>query len=719
MENPGAIPPAWIPARLPGAVQLDWERAEGWADRNVAENVLRYAGLEDSFWVYRTTIPVVEDLGASDSLGFVCRGIDHHAELFVDGKPVDSATGLESSFDLDVSAWQGRELQIVLHPAPKSCTSPVDRTQANATTKPAVSYGWDWHPRLIPLGIAGPVGFLIRPKLRITHVDAITALAEDFSEATIRVDVETSEPFGPLEWRLLDPQGLEVLTGHTGETAPLREPRLWWPHDQGVPHLYTLEIAAPVAGGKPWRKRIGFRRVRLVEAPGTWDEPSTFPKSRSLPPITLEVNGRRIFGKGTNWVNPSIFPSEIDAGTYNRLLGLAKETHFNILRCWGGAWPPGEAFYECCDELGLLVWQDFPLACNVYPNEPGYLAELEAAARSVVRRARQHPSLALWCGGNELFNAWSRMTDQSLPLRLLNRICYEMDPLTPFLPTSPIEGVGHGDYRFLDEHGRDIFQIFQRSKNTAYTEFGCPGPAPLAALERFLPADELWPPRPGGSWQLHHGFGAWDAYPDTWLCVSTLDRLFGPSASLRELLARGEWLQSEGYRSVYEEARRQWPACSMALNWCFNEPWPCAANNSLVHWPCEPKAALKAVRLACRPVVASARIPKFQWTAGEDFTSELWILNDSPEILAGGHLTAFLELNGTAIELLTWKFPPVPERSSQAGPSVRYHLPTETPAHEFNLRVEIKGFPQWSSSYRLSLRPPASSAKPESRKMNV
>src|SRR5690606_1206949 len=144
--------------------------------------------------------------------------------------------------------------------------------------------------------------------------------------------------------------------------------------------------------------------------------------------------------------------------------------------------------------------------------------------------------------------------------------------------------------------------------------------------------------RPGTSWETHHGFNAWSLDPDYWINLSAIEHYFGGSDSLEQLVERGEWLQCEGYKSVFEEARRQAPRCAMALNWCYNEAWPVAANNSLVNFPAIPKPAYYSAQAACRPVLASARIPKFQWTAGEIFSAGLWLLSDHPDGQPGGEL---------------------------------------------------------------------------------
>jgi beta-mannosidase len=165
---------------------------------------------------------------------------------------------------------------------------------------------------------------------------------------------------------------------------------------------------------------------------------------------------------------------------------------------------------------------------------------------------------------------------------------------------------------------------------------------------------------------------------------------------------RGSWLQCVGYQAIFEEARRQKPACSMALNWCFNEPWPVAAGNSLVNWPARPKPAYHAARLACRPVLASARFAKFQWKAGEEFSAEIWMLNDAPAELPPGEVQVCLVAAGTSRVLLNWKFPGIGAARNLAGPSVHALLPSAETG-EFELVLKVLPRDEWGTSYRLSL----------------
>jgi beta-mannosidase len=443
--------------------------------------------------------------------------------------------------------------------------------------------------------------------------------------------------------------------------------------------------------------------------PTAWETREAFPKSRNEPPITLRVNGRPVFGKGSNWIPPEIFPCLETPARLGELVALAKAANFNLLRCWGGAAMPGDAFFEACDRLGVMAWVEFPLGCNPYPDDPDYLAELGTHARALVRRVRPHPSLALWCGGNELFNRWSLMTDQSLPLRLLNSVCLDLDPHTPFIPTSPLEGMAHGNYVFRYADGREVYEAMAQARYTAYPEFGMPGPSAVETLKGFIPADELFPPAPRGSWKHHHAFGAWVG--DTWLCWDLLQDYFGPIQNLETLVELGQWLQCEGYKAIYEEARRQKPVCSMALNWCYNECWPCAANNSLLEWPARKKPAYDAVAAACRPVLASLRLRKFSWSPGETFECDLWLLNDAPGERPAARIDVTLEADGAApLCVGTWEAPSAGANENMAGPTLRFRLPALPAVDRFRMVASCPAHPEWTSVYTLQARVRAGAA---------
>ncbi len=712
-DDPHRIPQTFVPATVPGAVQLDWARAHGWPPVEYDPDLSKYAWMEDAFWLYRA---VLDALPPARRLFFVCQGVDYRCEVRLDGRVLHAQEGMFAPFEIDLtdSARAGAVLEVLVFPAPKSHPAPADRTQVNQSCKPAVAYGWDFHPRLIPLGIWDDAYLEDRPPVFIRDAEVTYVLSDDFAQAELALHVTLGgmRDGMRLRWSMRAPDGALVFDEYLRPSdeqfvhqVALPRPRLWWPNGQGEPALYTTVVELLGANDEVHDRkaqRVGFRRVRLVMHPAQWDEPEpmAFPKGRHTSPITLEINGRRIFAKGSNWVTPALFPGTLTAEHYRAQLQLMRDAHMNIVRCWGGANVQKEAFFDLCDELGLMVWQEFPLACNRYEGTPHYLRVLDRESRSIIQRLRRHACVVMWCGGNELFNNWSRMTDQDLALRLLDRNCFDLDPHTPFLMTSPSMGMAHGGYFFRGLDGREVFQYFAESSATAYTEFGVPSPASVDTLKRIIPADELWPPRAGTQWEKRHAFLAWA--PDSWLDLPTLEEYFGPQESLESLVANAQWLQCEGLKAIYEEARRQKPACAMALNWCFNEPWPTAANNSLVSWPCEPKPALAGVAQSCRPILASARIPRFRWRAGETFGIQLFMLNDSPEPLGPGCVDAWLEVEGQQVTIGDWSFEGGTANTNLAGPVMHVTLP-QTAADRFALVLHVAGKPEWSSRYTLLL----------------
>lgn len=713
----------FIPATVPGAVQLDIARAEKYGPFMYAENWKQYLPMEDRHYTYRTSFPK-PDLKAGERLFFVSKGIDYEFEISLNGENLFHQEGMFTWVRLDLTEKlkANNELKVLVYPVPKRYPAPADRNQASNVVKPAVSYGWDFHPRLVPLGIWDDTGLEIQAASHIDDVWVNYDLADDFTTASLSVEAKGRNLAGNrYDWKLLDKDGKPAVSASgaiadssAAFTAKLANPFLWWPHDHGTPYLYTSVFALKNASGavvQTVSQKVGFRRVRLVMNEGAWNEPAGFPKSRSNPPAQFEINGRRIFAKGSNWVNPDIFPGTITRDRYKELLDRAVEANLNILRLWGGAIINKESFYDLCDEKGLLIWQEFPLACNNYPDDPHYLGILEQEATSIIQRIKKHPSLALWCGGNELFNGWSGMDDQSYALRLLNSLTYRLCPSVPFNPTSPLSGMAHGNYVFRDitdpdhdlAHQEEVYHEFARSHYTAYTEFGMPAPAPVEVLKKIIPENELWPPKPGTSWESHGAFNAWIG--DTQLVPSIINFYFGPPKNLEELVANGQLLQCEGFKAVFEEARRQKPYCAMALNWCFDEPWPAAANNSVLSYPCIPKPGFYAIRDACRPFMASAKISKFKWSEGEPFTTEVWLLNDRFEKMPAGTVIVKLVAGNAAIEIGRWNYSGVPVNANLTGPTTApFRLPAWD-ADRFKLVVEVAGKPEFNSEYTLLYQP--------------
>ncbi len=660
--------------------------------------------MESVSWVYRASVPELART-AREEVWWVLQGVDYAFTLLVDGRQRHRQEGMFRPVEICL-ARAGESLpstvEVHIDPPPMKPGARVGRWQADQSCKPPYSYGWDWHPRLIPSGIWDDTWLETRSVSHLREVDFSYRLENGNARLFLRMECSIPGQ-GSLHITLRNAHGDAVIDEQTSGlqwSGILHAPELWWPHDQGGQCRYHLEVALWVDGAlaDTFAQRVGFRSVRLVP----FDRQASFrmemPISQPTVPITLEINGRRIFAKGSNWVPPEIFPGLVDESTYRPLLELAKGANMNLLRHWGGGYIQKEAFYEMCDEMGLLVWQEFPLACLPYEDNSHYLAVLDSESRAILRRLSHHPCIAIWCGGNELFNGWSGATPQTKAIRLLDKNCYEMAREIPFLPTSPMSGMAHGDYRFRFGE-REVFQTFAAAQATAYTEFGVPACSPVEVLQSFLPADAHWPPQRGTSWETHHAFGAWDGDKESWLMLSQVEHYFGPQTSLEALAANSARLQSAGYQFIFEEARRQKPICSMALNWCFNEPWPTAANNSLVNWPARARPALDAVRTALRPTQASIRMPRFAFAPGDSFTAGLFLLHDGPEPLPPACIEVWIECGGLRAMLARWQCPGTEANKNQAGPEFPVDLPSCPDSAEFTLVAHVAEKSEWDSAY--------------------
>ncbi len=672
----------YFAASVPGNIQKDYALSHGFTDWQYSDGYKQFLPLEDLDWEYRTALSFEKKEG--ERVYFVTEGISYKYDILLGDEIIYSYEGMFKPAEIDITdrlTDSENILTVHIYPHPKSRRgSRGTRDEANESCIPPVMYGWDWNPRLLMSGMWDEAYIETRNSSYISSPEVLCRLSDDMAVGYVNADYSCAED---CEITLLDRDGKEVYRG-CDRSFTVTRPNLWWCNGQGEPYLYTCIISN---GRCEVRKDIGFRRVRLVRNANS-NGPTEFPKTRYEAPITIELNGRRIFSKGSNWVNPELFWGDITRERYEDLISLARDCNMNIFRMWGGAGAPKASFYELCDRYGIMVWQEFMLACNEYIDTGSYMNVLESEASAIIKKFRHHPSLVLWCGGNELFNSWSGMDEQSYPLRLLNKLCLELDYDRPFIYTSPLFGIAHGGYVFyLEEQGGDAFNQFIRSNNTAYTEFGIPSLADVDTLRTIIPENELFPIKKTEAWTAHHAFGAWGE--TKWLCPDILERYFGPSASLEETVTRSEWLQCEGYRAAFEEMRRQWPRCSMAINWCYNEPWKTAAGNEIIAYPSHPKKAYYYIKEALRASLFSARIAKIDWRAGECFEAELWLLNDSPDAISG-RVSVCLTVGDTEYQLIEWDAS-AEANKNRRGPTVRMTLPDAPQEDRIILTLKADG----------------------------
>jgi beta-mannosidase len=326
------------------------------------------------------------------------------------------------------------------------------------------------------------------------------------------------------------------------------------------------------------------------------------------------------------------------------LLRLAQAAGVNILRCWGGGDPETPAFYRACDRQGLLVWQEFPLSSagisNVPPDDPAYLDRAAAYARAVVAARRNHPSLALWGGGNELQEPDDRPLTMAHPYaQRLGAVVAAHDPDRAFRPSSPLGPVFDADPErgpLWDVHGP--WEYSERQLGAQYwrinaitpilhSELGAPGEASLETQRRFL-APRYRTREPGNPARRHHG-GAW------WDHQQHLARLFGAIEDEALAVTASQWLQADTLRYYIEETRRRWPRSAGIYPWQLNEPWPNVVCTSAVEYTGRPKLAYHAVRAAYQPTIITARFPELRFPPGGPLHMEFWALNEHEGFTAG------------------------------------------------------------------------------------
>ncbi len=685
-----------FPAQVPGNVQNDYIKAhpEFISDINYGMQHEKMTQLEPFTWYYTTTLDFQRKAG--EKIWFATEGIDYIWTVLLNDREIFHHEGMFSRVDICLDDFAnslfgrntkpGDNLKIKIHPHPMLEGMPMDRNQASQSCKPPVSYYWDWHPRAIPSGIWDDTFVESRNQYYIGRTESRYTLSPDFTHAEVTTTVDSTLP---CKVKITDTAGDVVAEGTTIDgkfTAYVENPKLWWCRGYGEPNLYTVTVYNEENSVD---KKIGFRRVQLTQNCGRLIDPQGFPKSRAWPPAQITLNGVNVFAKGSNYVNQEIFPGIVTDKEYEELIRFAYEANMNVFRCWGGTGCQKEIFYSLCDKYGIMLWFEFPLSCNNYYDSPEYLSILKQEATAIILKLRSHPSIAIWCGGNELFNSWSGMTDQHLALRLLNALTLELCPEVPFNPTSPIDGMKHGGYTFLDlETGEDQFALFGRTRATAYTEFGIPATPPsVEYLRSFIPEDELFPPKPGGVWQAHHAFYAWGGM-NPWLSLPTLER-FGDISTIESIVETSNRLQGIGYKAIFEEARRQKPLCAMAINWCWCEPWKCAANNSLIAYPNVKKGGYFAVKDSLRDVVPSAKFRKFAWFPEEEFEFETWLLNDGPHAPEGDIIS---EITLDGVEYYTGVHHVVAEENKNAkGGVIKFKFPAGTkPKTVFQVKLTFK-----------------------------
>ncbi|MGW0823091.1 glycoside hydrolase family 2 protein [Streptomyces sp. NPDC002845] len=576
---------AELPAVVPGCVHTDLLAAGVIPDPFLGRNETEVAWVGRRGWTYERDLP--ESVG-HDQTDLVFDGLDTAAEIRLDGRLLGSVRNMHRSYRFDVTGLSGR-LSVRFTSAYAEAEAVRQRLgdRPNAYPEPfqfirkmACSFGWDWGPTLVTAGIWRPVRLERWSTARIARVRPVVTVSGSVGHVDLFVDVERSAVEAGLgvTARVGGVEASAEVDG-TGAAVRLRVPgaELWWPRGYGEQSLYDVELTLYDDSGAldVWRRRIGFRTVELDTSR---DEHGTG--------FTLVVNGERLFARGVNWIPDDPFPSRITRERYRERLGQAAGAGVDLVRVWGGGIYESEDFYDACDELGLLVWQDFPFACAAYPEEQPLRGEVEAEARENVVRLMPHPSLVLWNGNNENlwgFRDWDwerRLAGESWGegyyLGVLPRVVAESDPTRPYTPGSPWSGSwdhhpndpAHGTHHSWEVWNREDYADYRLHVPRFVAEFGWQAPPAYATLRRALPGEELAADSPG---MLHHQ----KAEDGNGKLERGLARHFPVSKGDFD---RWHYLtqvnQARAVAAGIEHWRSHWPVCAGTIVWQLNDCWP-------------------------------------------------------------------------------------------------------------------------------------------------
>lgn len=639
----------WRVGSVPGSIHNDLWAAGELPNPYFERNSLLIEWVPARTWLYKKTFTVDEALrGRRVQLRF--EGVDYEAQFFLNGERLGAHRGMYTPVAFDVSErliYGGDNLiAVVIEPAPRELPQ-VGRTSQITTHKSRMTYWWDFCPRMIHLGIWDDVALEVSGPVRVADIFARSTLSPDFSYADVAlttrlnstaaqaVAVETTlrlngEIVEQTTARLEPGADDTVLDGH----IRIEQPALWWPNGHGAQPLYEAEVRVLADTGETHPTvidtrtvRFGVRKIELIP-----NETA----DASARPYTLVVNGRRLYIKGWNWVPMDVMYGVPRPEKLAHLFGLAQRANVNLLRVWGGGLIETEAFYDLADRLGIMVWQEFIQSSsgidNIPPTSPEFIAMMTREAEQIVPRRRNHPSLVIWCGGNELTAGPEQPLDDSHPtLAALKAVVNRLDPDRIWLPTSPtgrvfsnsLENIERDPLALHDVHGPWEYQgveaqyaLYNASTSLLHSEFGVEGVTNLKTLNATIAPQHQWPPALDNRYWEH--LGAWWVKQPVWQAV------FGPVADIPTLVRATQLMQAEGLRYALEANRRRKYQNSGSLPWQFNEPYPMAACTSAVDYYGQAKPSYYAVARAYAPLQVSASFPTIAWHNRGDFEAQVW-----------------------------------------------------------------------------------------------
>ena len=582
----------FLPASVPGSVYHDLMQNGKMDDPFWRDNFPKALKRMDYDYEYKTEFAADKALLKSDAVLLRFEGIDTVADVFLNGEKLGRTENMHRTFEFEVKDMlkeEGNELRVLLHSPTRFIKEEYKHNVADGSEEAMVGFanlrkthcmfGWDWGPRLPDAGLWRPVKLLGIEKARVDSV-YVTQKHED-GKVTLHFDVDADvydrEALMGYTVLITDPDGKETLCKGSPEEIVIERPQLWWPNGFGAQPLYTVEVRL-YAGGKQvdaWKKRIGLRTLTMHIEKDAYGES-----------FAHEVNGVQVFAMGADYIpEDSIFPRINEART-RELLRQCKEAHFNTIRVWGGGYYPDDWFYDACDEMGLMVWQDFLFACAVYNLTDEFEDNIRAEFADNIKRLRHHASLALWCGNNEMEMFVERGLWVKTPIQksdyvkmyeyILPKVLKELDPQTFYWPASPSSGGGfddpngfdRGDVHYWDVwHGNVPFTDYRRYYFRYLSEFGFQSFPSVETVKTFALPEDCNPF--SYVMEKHQRNNAANGK-----IMNYLYQTYLYPTSFDAFVYASQLLQADAIRYGVEHFRRNRGRCMGAIYWQLNDCWP-------------------------------------------------------------------------------------------------------------------------------------------------
>lgn len=648
----------WYPATVPGVVHTDLLANKIIEDPFFRLNERGQQWIDKEDWMYETNFDVDSETINKSNIILHFYGLDTYADVYLNGELVLKADNMFREWKVDIKEKVkpiDNQLHIYFHSPikidmPKFNALPYryqtgpdqsqqggifDKTLSNFARKAGYHYGWDWGPRFVTSGIWRPVVLEAWNDLRIENVylrqkditakkAVITNEVEisadrDMAGAKITVkDNESGKIYGTVTSDLKKGQNT-VSVDFT-----INNPRLWWSNGLGSPELYNfathVTAGSSIADSK--LTTTGLRSVKLVSEP---DKDGTA--------LYIELNGVRVFAKGANYIPQDNFLPRVTPEQYEKTVLDAVNANMNMLRVWGGGSYESDLFYELCDKYGIMVWQDFMFACSMYPSEGHYLESVKFEAIDNIKRLRNHPSIALWCGNNEAYYfwhnwdlkknyanqnpeyaqvIWRQYTD--LFHKLLPEMVEQYHSESTYRPSSPYgypgegDSPNHGDRHYWGVwHGKEPTTKFNEERSRFFSEYGFQSFPEFESVKIFAPEPTDWDIE-SEVMMAHQRAGN---YANPRIREYLINEYKEPNG-FEGFLYMSQILQGDAIKIAIEAHRRDMPFCMGTLFWQHNDCWPVASWASRDYygrWKAQHYYSKKAYRdLLVSPLVKDGKL---------------------------------------------------------------------------------------------------------------